>query len=125
MTRYRPNTYTHASVSSSTVISSPPTIALTATPLVLVVQDGSCDSGIARIQRSGGERGDRVADQLGADHEAQDGHDRRVLAGHPVVQLTQDPGRALAHEHRDRDGHADAKRAEQHEDGERHGLPAR
>ena len=35
--------------------------------------------------RSGRESGDGVADQLGAEDKADDGHNGGVLAGHPVV----------------------------------------
>jgi pimeloyl-ACP methyl ester carboxylesterase len=37
------------------------------------------------------------------------------LAGHPAVQLTEDPGRAIAHEETDRDRRADAERRDHYE----------
>ena len=41
------------------------------------------------------ERGDAVADQLRADHEREHGHDRRVVAAHPVPHAAEDVGGAV------------------------------
>jgi hypothetical protein len=71
------------------------------------------------------ERDDRVPDQLGADDQADHGHDRRVLARHPVVQVGQDLRRLVAHQVVDRDGRADSERRHHDEHGERDRLSAR
>ena len=62
--------------------------------------------------------GDAVADQLGADDEAEHGHDRGVVVAHPVLEVVEHVRRALAHQEVDHHRQARAERPDQDEDGE-------
>jgi hypothetical protein len=56
------------------------------------------------ISKLHAEAADRAADQLGPDDQAQDGHDGRVVLGHPIPQASQDLTGPVAQgvEHNDR-----------------------
>ena len=68
---------------------------------------------------------DGVSNQLGSDDQADDGHDGGVLPRHPVVQLAQNPGGAVAHEEVDRDRRANPNGGDEDEHRQRYGLAER
>ena len=55
-----------------------------------------CEDAAYRLRRLDAEAADGVADQLGPDDQAQNGHNDRVVLAHPVAQAGQDPLRPMA-----------------------------
>ncbi len=63
-----------------------------------------CEDAVYRLRRSDAEAADGVADQLGPDDQAENGHNDRVVLAHSVAQAGQDLAGPVAEgeEHHDR-----------------------